>query len=171
MYPGYCHMRSTDAKVLWKLGIFITTTTNSIPTSSLAFFFNQQWVLDIWRFLYSCLLPINWNLPSSNLINVISVYKMLSALLLVGKAGTVSVNGEYCSLCLQENLWTSLCLLFILSQMWFVLWFFGHFFSKDDVNFHSLIESIDNIMAFGNSICFFVRKRIFLFVWLFTLYR
>lgn len=42
--------------------------------------------------------------------------------------------------------------------------FFGHFFSKDDVNFHSLIESIDTIMAFGNSICFFVRKRIFLFV-------
>ncbi|NWS65708.1 CP2J6 protein, partial [Crotophaga sulcirostris] len=33
---------------------------------------------------------------------------------------------------------------------------FGHRFSKDDENFHRLIESVDNMIAFGNSISFFV---------------
>lgn len=44
---------------------------------------------------------------------------------------------------------------------------FGHRFFKDDENFQRLIESIDTIAAFVNSISFFVR-RIFC---LFTLYR
>ncbi|NXP53189.1 CP2J6 protein, partial [Heliornis fulica] len=39
----------------------------------------------------------------------------------------------------------------------------GHRFSKDDENFHRLIESIDNITAFGNSISFFVYE---MFPWL-----
>ncbi|KFQ89823.1 Cytochrome P450 2J6, partial [Phoenicopterus ruber ruber] len=40
---------------------------------------------------------------------------------------------------------------------------FGHRFSKDDENFHRLIESIDTITAFGNSIAFFVHE---MFPWL-----
>ncbi|NWH57574.1 CP2J6 protein, partial [Geococcyx californianus] len=40
---------------------------------------------------------------------------------------------------------------------------FGHGFSKDDENFHRLVESIDNVTAFGNSISFFVYE---LFPWL-----
>ncbi|XP_032553464.1 cytochrome P450 2J6-like isoform X1 [Chiroxiphia lanceolata] len=40
---------------------------------------------------------------------------------------------------------------------------FGHRFSRDDENFHRLIESIDTITAFGNSITFFVYE---LFPWL-----
>ncbi|NXV19889.1 CP2J6 protein, partial [Cepphus grylle] len=40
---------------------------------------------------------------------------------------------------------------------------FGHRFSKDDGNFHRLIESMDTITAFGNSICFFVYE---MFPWL-----
>ncbi|XP_039233958.1 cytochrome P450 2J6-like isoform X2 [Pipra filicauda] len=34
---------------------------------------------------------------------------------------------------------------------------FGHCFSRDDENFHRLIESIDAITAFGNSITFFTK--------------
>ncbi|KAM9378584.1 cytochrome P450 2J4-like [Phaethornis superciliosus] len=34
---------------------------------------------------------------------------------------------------------------------------FGHRFSKDDENFHCLIESIDTITAFGNSVFFFTK--------------
>lgn len=37
---------------------------------------------------------------------------------------------------------------------------FGHRFSRDDENFHHLIESIDTITTFGNSIYFFERKMI-----------
>ncbi|NXX44353.1 CP2J6 protein, partial [Tricholaema leucomelas] len=33
---------------------------------------------------------------------------------------------------------------------------FGHRFSEDDKDFHRLVDSIDIITAFGNSICFFV---------------
>ncbi|NWR40510.1 CP2J2 protein, partial [Tachuris rubrigastra] len=33
---------------------------------------------------------------------------------------------------------------------------FGHRFSRDDENFHRLIESIDTVTAFGNSISFYV---------------
>ncbi|XP_010307656.1 cytochrome P450 2J6 [Balearica regulorum gibbericeps] len=40
---------------------------------------------------------------------------------------------------------------------------FGHRFSKDDENFHRLIESIDTITAFGNSIWFFILE---MFPWL-----
>ncbi|XP_071608580.1 cytochrome P450 2J6-like isoform X4 [Heliangelus exortis] len=40
---------------------------------------------------------------------------------------------------------------------------FGHRFSKDDENFHRLIESIDTITAFGNSVLFFVLE---MFPWL-----
>ncbi|NXW28024.1 CP2J6 protein, partial [Phaetusa simplex] len=40
---------------------------------------------------------------------------------------------------------------------------FGHRFSKDDRNFHRLIESMDTITAFGNSICFFIYE---MFPWL-----
>ncbi|NXT84706.1 CP2J6 protein, partial [Zapornia atra] len=40
---------------------------------------------------------------------------------------------------------------------------FGHRFSKDDENFHRLIESIDNITAFGNSFAFFAYE---IFPWL-----
>lgn len=41
---------------------------------------------------------------------------------------------------------------------------FGHRFSEDDENLHHLIDSIDVVGAFGNSIIFFVRKFICLFV-------
>ncbi|XP_014801266.1 PREDICTED: cytochrome P450 2D1-like [Calidris pugnax] len=37
---------------------------------------------------------------------------------------------------------------------------FGHRFSKDDENFHRLIESIDTITAFGNSISFFIYEMV-----------
>ncbi|XP_074447463.1 cytochrome P450 2J6-like [Larus michahellis] len=40
---------------------------------------------------------------------------------------------------------------------------FGHRFSKDDGNFHRLIESMDTIAAFGNSVCFFIHE---MFPWL-----
>ncbi|NXD86835.1 CP2J6 protein, partial [Halcyon senegalensis] len=40
---------------------------------------------------------------------------------------------------------------------------FGHRFSKDDENFHRLIESFDNITGFGNSISFFIQE---MFPWL-----
>ncbi|KAM6062878.1 cytochrome P450 2J6-like [Chlamydotis macqueenii] len=40
---------------------------------------------------------------------------------------------------------------------------FGHRFSKDDENFHRLIESVDTIAAFGNSASFFVYE---MFPWL-----
>ncbi|NXT23091.1 CP2J6 protein, partial [Syrrhaptes paradoxus] len=42
---------------------------------------------------------------------------------------------------------------------------FGHRFSKDDENFQRLIESVDTIAAFVNSVCFFVYE---LFPWLST---
>ncbi|NWU69213.1 CP2J6 protein, partial [Pterocles burchelli] len=42
---------------------------------------------------------------------------------------------------------------------------FGHRFSKDDENFQRLIESIETLTAFGNSIYFFVHE---LFPWLST---
>lgn len=45
----------------------------------------------------------------------------------------------------------------------------GHRFSRDDENFHRLIESFDTIAAFLNSISFFVRK--INFVCLLALYR
>ncbi|NXX95564.1 CP2J2 protein, partial [Centropus bengalensis] len=44
---------------------------------------------------------------------------------------------------------------------------FGHRFSKDDESFHRLIESIDNITAFGNSVSFFVNET---FPWLASLF-
>ncbi|NWR78259.1 CP2J2 protein, partial [Centropus unirufus] len=44
---------------------------------------------------------------------------------------------------------------------------FGHRFSKDDESFHRLIESIDNIIAFGNSVSFFVNET---FPWLASLF-
>ncbi|KAF4796074.1 Cytochrome P450 2J6 [Turdus rufiventris] len=40
---------------------------------------------------------------------------------------------------------------------------FGHRFSRDDENFHRLIESFDTIAAFLNSISFFVRKINFIY--------
>ncbi|KFZ54989.1 Cytochrome P450 2J6, partial [Antrostomus carolinensis] len=40
---------------------------------------------------------------------------------------------------------------------------FGHRFSKDDENFHRLIESVENILAFGNSITFYMYE---MFPWL-----